>query len=108
MCRTRDYKYVRRLYEQDELYDLRADPGELHNRIDDPALADVLAQLKERLLTFSWRPATSCRTNRTGGVKQGKRGEQAVQVVRQAFRLVSRSARRAASATWSLAPQPVY
>ena len=43
MCRTADYKYVRRLYEQDELYDLRADPGELHNRIDDPALAGVLA-----------------------------------------------------------------
>ena len=52
MCRTRHYKYVRRLYEQDELYDLRNDPGELHNRIDDPALAGVLAQLKERLLTF--------------------------------------------------------
>ena len=52
MGRTRDYKYVRRLYEQDELYDLRADPGELHNRIDDPSLAGVLAQLKERLLTF--------------------------------------------------------
>ena len=52
MCRTRDYKYVRRLYESDELYDLRADPGELHNRIDDPALSGVLADLKDRLLTF--------------------------------------------------------
>jgi len=52
MCRTRDYKYVRRLYEQDDLYDLRADPGELHNRVDDPALAGVLASLKDRLLTF--------------------------------------------------------
>jgi arylsulfatase A-like enzyme len=52
MCRTQDYKYVRRLYEQDELYDLRADPGEMHNRIDDPALARVLAGLKDRLLTF--------------------------------------------------------
>jgi arylsulfatase A-like enzyme len=51
MCRTRDFKYVRRLYEQDELYDLREDPGEQHNRIDDPALAGVLAELKERLLT---------------------------------------------------------
>jgi len=46
------FKYVRRLYEPDELYDLRADPAELHNRIDDHELADVLAQLKERLLTF--------------------------------------------------------
>jgi arylsulfatase A-like enzyme len=52
MCRTREFKYVRRLYEPDELYDLRSDPVELHNRIDDPALADVLARLKERLLTF--------------------------------------------------------
>ncbi len=52
MCRTKDYKYVRRLYESDELYDLHADPAELDNRINDPALAKVLAELKERLLTF--------------------------------------------------------
>jgi arylsulfatase A-like enzyme len=52
MCRTSEFKYVRRLYESDELYDLRADPGEGHNRIDDPSLAGVLAELKERLLTF--------------------------------------------------------
>jgi len=52
MCRTRDYKYVRRLYEGDELYDLKNDPKELDNRIDDPALSGVLANLKEKLLTF--------------------------------------------------------
>jgi arylsulfatase A-like enzyme len=52
MCRTQDFKYVRRLYEADELYDLRADPREEHNQIDNPMLAGVLAQLKERLLTF--------------------------------------------------------
>lgn len=52
MCRTREYKYVRRLYEPDELYDLREDPRELHNRIDDPTLAPVLAELKDRMLTF--------------------------------------------------------
>jgi len=52
MCRTVDYKYVRRLYEADELYDLRADPGETVNRIDDPALAGVRAQLADRLLTW--------------------------------------------------------
>ncbi len=52
MCRTRDWKYVRRLYEADELYDLRADPGELRNRSADPACRDVLAALKDRLLTF--------------------------------------------------------
>lgn len=52
MCRTQDFKYVRRLYETDELYDLRADPREQRNRIGDPALAGDLARLKERLLTF--------------------------------------------------------
>jgi len=52
MCRTRDFKYVRRMYESDELYDLRTDPGEQHNRIDDPSLAQVLSQLKERMLAF--------------------------------------------------------
>ncbi|CAA9282490.1 MAG: Sulfatase [uncultured Chloroflexi bacterium] len=52
MCRTRDFKYVRRLYGSDELYDLRADPDERHNRIGDPALAGELARLKERLLTW--------------------------------------------------------
>ncbi|MCG3148204.1 MAG: Arylsulfatase [Verrucomicrobiae bacterium] len=52
MCRTRDFKYVRRLYDTDELYDLRADPRERHNQIAKPALADVRQQLRERLLTF--------------------------------------------------------
>ncbi|MBA2278550.1 MAG: sulfatase-like hydrolase/transferase [Chloroflexia bacterium] len=52
MCRTRDYKYVRRLYESDELYDLRADPDERQNRIEDPALAEPLERLKDRLLNF--------------------------------------------------------
>lgn len=52
MCRTRDWKYVQRLYESDELYDLRADPGELVNRIADPACAGVLAGLKDRLLRW--------------------------------------------------------
>ncbi len=52
MCRTTDYKYVHRLYEHDELYDLRADPQETHNRIHDPALTGVLADLKARLMQF--------------------------------------------------------
>lgn len=52
MCRTRDVKYVRRLYERDELYDLRDDPQETVNRIDDPAMAEPRARLSERLLTW--------------------------------------------------------
>ncbi len=52
MIRTREFKYVRRLYETDELYDLRRDPQELENRVDDPSLATVLSALKERMLTW--------------------------------------------------------
>lgn len=52
MCRTHDYKYVRRMYEPDELYDLRTDPQEIENRIADPALAAVRAELSERMLAW--------------------------------------------------------
>jgi arylsulfatase A-like enzyme len=52
MCRTHRYKYTRRFYETDELYDLQTDPGEQVNRIDDPALAGVLAELKDRMLRW--------------------------------------------------------
>jgi len=52
MCRTGRYKYVRRLYETDELYDLASDPRELDNRIDDPAMAAVAGEMKDRLLTW--------------------------------------------------------
>jgi len=52
MCRTLDFKYVKRLYEQDELYDLKSDPGETQNIVNDPAYASVLLELKERLLTW--------------------------------------------------------
>lgn len=48
--RTERYKliYVYR-HQTWELYDLYTDPDEMHNRIDDPELADELAYLKERL-----------------------------------------------------------
>ncbi|MFS0726699.1 sulfatase-like hydrolase/transferase [Paenibacillus sp. 1P07SE] len=52
MCRTKSYKYVRRLYEDDELYDLKRDPQELVNVAGDPAYREPLAQLKERMLRF--------------------------------------------------------
>jgi arylsulfatase A-like enzyme len=52
MLRTRDLKYVYRLYETDELYDLRRDPGELHNVIADPRYKENLAAMKERMLRF--------------------------------------------------------
>ena len=57
MCRTHDHKYVYRLYEQDELYDLSQDPGERYNRIDDPALESIKMALQERLLRFMMETA---------------------------------------------------
>ncbi len=55
MIRTKSHKYVRRLYEKDEVYDLVDDPQELSNRIDDPALADVVADLQSRMLSWYQR-----------------------------------------------------
>jgi arylsulfatase A-like enzyme len=52
MCRTHDFKYIRRLYERDELYDLSQDPQETRNLIDNPGYGQVLLQLKERMLTW--------------------------------------------------------
>ncbi len=52
MCRTKDYKYVYRLYERDQLFDLRADPDERHNRINDPSLDTVKRELQERTMRF--------------------------------------------------------
>lgn len=52
MCRSKDYKYVRRLYEQDELYDLKNDPKELNNLINDPSYKDIVTDLKEKTLTW--------------------------------------------------------
>jgi hypothetical protein len=58
MCRSQEFKYVYRLYESDELYDLRNDPAEQHNRIEDAVtgrsseLSGVLARLRDRLLRW--------------------------------------------------------
>lgn len=52
MIRTKEYKYVKRLYEKDEFYDLIHDPKELYNRIDDPHMQKFIYPLKERLLRF--------------------------------------------------------
>lgn len=52
MCRTQSFKYIRRYYEKDELYDLAKDPEELNNVIDDPNCREALALLKDRMLTW--------------------------------------------------------
>ncbi|MBJ9992314.1 MULTISPECIES: sulfatase-like hydrolase/transferase [Paenibacillus] len=50
MVRTREFKYIKRLYERDELYDLANDPDELHNLIEDESYADVRQDMLERLV----------------------------------------------------------
>ncbi len=53
--RTQRYKLAINLLDVDELYDLAEDPGEVHNRIDDPALAEVRGELHDRLLAWQER-----------------------------------------------------
>ena len=57
VVRTNNFTYVYRLYEDDELYDRRDDPREIHNRINDPTLAATAASLKDQLL--DWLMSTS-------------------------------------------------
>jgi arylsulfatase A-like enzyme len=52
MLRTKTHKLIKRLYDRDELYDLRADPMEMTNVIDDPAQAQVKAALEDRMLQY--------------------------------------------------------
>lgn len=52
MCRTKDLKYVYRLYEEDELYDLQRDPQELYNVIHEKQYAQKVTQMKLRMLDW--------------------------------------------------------
>jgi len=53
MVRTHDWKYVHRYPDgPHELFDLRGDPGERTNRVDDPSVSGVLAALRNRLETW--------------------------------------------------------
>lgn len=52
MLREERYKYVYRLYESDELYDLENDPKELENLIHDVNYTEITQRLKNRLLDF--------------------------------------------------------
>ena len=37
------------IFDLDELYDLEADPKEMHNRIDDPAYFEIRRDMENRL-----------------------------------------------------------
>ncbi|HUS80963.1 MAG TPA: sulfatase-like hydrolase/transferase [Armatimonadota bacterium] len=52
MIRNHTWKYVRRLYDTDELYHLPSDPGEVRNLIGDPALSEIVAELVDAMATW--------------------------------------------------------
>jgi len=52
MIRSKEWKYVRRLYDTDELYDLKNDPDEVHNLVDEPALSEVRGRLLGEMATW--------------------------------------------------------
>ena len=52
MIRMGDLKYVYRLYEKDELYDLANDPKKLNNIIDSPEYQSDIVKMKMRMLQF--------------------------------------------------------
>jgi len=55
MVRDRRWKYVWNATAEDELYDLKEDPGELRNRATDRACADTLDHLRRRLVAWMER-----------------------------------------------------
>ena len=57
MVRTERWKYVYQPHDLDELYDLEADPAEMNNLVNDPEHADVLEEMKARLI--GWNDATN-------------------------------------------------
>ncbi len=52
--RTDRYKFIRYhgLWDTDELYDVKADPSEMNNLINDPVQKDTVRDLKDRLFTW--------------------------------------------------------
>ena len=52
MCRNKNFKYIKRAYEKDEFYDLKQDPGEIKNLIDDPSYTVEIDNLKNKMLSW--------------------------------------------------------
>jgi choline-sulfatase len=51
---TKDFKYTYNGFDWDELYDLRADPHEMHNLANDPAYEDVKREMCHRMWQFAY------------------------------------------------------
>lgn len=52
---TKDFKYIFNGFDQDELYDLRVDPHELHNFSADPFYQPVKQELVRQLWQFAYQ-----------------------------------------------------
>jgi arylsulfatase len=52
MVRSKRWKYCYYVGNGEELYDLQTDPGELTNRADDPACADIVKEMKSAMLDW--------------------------------------------------------
>lgn len=50
LLRYKQYKYVARLTDLDEMYNFNDDPFELKNLVNDPGMKEILKELRERLL----------------------------------------------------------
>lgn len=57
MIRNHDYKYISRSKTKDEFYDLKADPKELVNEIDNPKYKEEIIKMKEAMLKWLQRTA---------------------------------------------------
>ena len=52
MVRTNDFKYIYNVQDQDELYDLKKDPYEMKNLINNPKYRKTLLKLEAKLLKW--------------------------------------------------------
>jgi arylsulfatase A-like enzyme len=59
--RSEDYKLIVRGEQKSELYDMKEDPWEQCNRIDDPALSSVVAELNDKILQHMLRVSSNVR-----------------------------------------------
>lgn len=57
MIRDKNYKYVYRLYEEDEFYDLENDPRERKNQINNPMFEEEIAGFQMRMLKHFFETA---------------------------------------------------
>ena len=60
MIRMGNIKYTMRLYETDELYDLKADPLETQNLINDSSYQETVISMKLRMLQYFMETGRLC------------------------------------------------